>query len=77
MDSTVIAASLPAIASDIGTQPIALKLALTAYFVSLAIFWTGSNAFVFADIKDKNAGQANVISQVSAQLIAGHGGGEH
>ncbi|HVY50514.1 MAG TPA: MFS transporter [Devosia sp.] len=38
MDSTVIATSLPAIASDIGTSPIALKLALTSYFVSLAIF---------------------------------------
>ena len=38
MDSTVIATSLPAIASDIGTSPIALKLALTGYFVSLAIF---------------------------------------
>jgi MFS family permease len=38
MDSTVIATSLPAIATDIGTSPIALKLALTAYLVSLAIF---------------------------------------
>ncbi|MCR6673110.1 MFS transporter [Devosia ginsengisoli] len=38
MDSTVIATSLPAIATDIGTDPIALKLALTAYFVALAIF---------------------------------------
>jgi EmrB/QacA subfamily drug resistance transporter len=38
MDSTVIATSLPAIATDIHTSPIALKLALTAYLVSLAIF---------------------------------------
>jgi EmrB/QacA subfamily drug resistance transporter len=38
MDSTVIATSLPAIADDIGTSPVALKLALTAYLVSLAIF---------------------------------------
>ena len=38
MDSTVIATSLPAIAADIGAEPISLKLALTAYFVSLAIF---------------------------------------
>jgi EmrB/QacA subfamily drug resistance transporter len=38
MDSTVIATSLPAIAADIGTSPIALKLALTAYLVSVAIF---------------------------------------
>lgn len=38
MDSTVIATSLPAIALDIGTSPVALKLALTSYLVSLAIF---------------------------------------
>lgn len=38
MDSTVIATSLPAIATDIGSDPIALKLALTSYFVALAIF---------------------------------------
>ncbi len=38
MDSTVIATSLAAIAHDIGSQPIALKLALTAYLVALAIF---------------------------------------
>ena len=38
MDSTVIATSLPAIALDIHTSPIALKLALTSYLVSLAIF---------------------------------------
>lgn len=38
MDSTIIATALPAIAQDIGTSPIALKLALTAYLVSLAIF---------------------------------------
>lgn len=38
MDSTVIATSLPAIAADIGTSPITLKLALTSYLVSLGIF---------------------------------------
>ncbi|WP_454853779.1 MFS transporter [Rhizobium binxianense] len=38
MDSTVIATSLPAIATDIGTSPIALKLAVTSYLVALAIF---------------------------------------
>jgi len=37
-DSTVIATSLPAIAADLGEDPIALKLALTSYLVSLAIF---------------------------------------
>jgi EmrB/QacA subfamily drug resistance transporter len=38
MDSTVIATSLAEIARDIGTEPVALKLALTAYLVALAIF---------------------------------------
>jgi EmrB/QacA subfamily drug resistance transporter len=38
MDSTVIATSLPAIATDIGENPLALKLALTSYLVSLAVF---------------------------------------
>jgi EmrB/QacA subfamily drug resistance transporter len=38
MDATVIATSLPAIAADIGTNPLALKLAVTSYLLSLAIF---------------------------------------
>jgi EmrB/QacA subfamily drug resistance transporter len=38
MDSTVLATSLPAIAADIGEQPLALKFALTSYLVGLAIF---------------------------------------
>jgi len=38
MDSTVITTSLPAIARDIGESPLALKLALTSYLVSLAVF---------------------------------------
>ncbi|MEM8664658.1 MAG: MFS transporter [Pseudomonadota bacterium] len=37
-DSTVIATALPTIAADIGTDPIRLKLALTAYLISLATF---------------------------------------
>jgi EmrB/QacA subfamily drug resistance transporter len=37
-DSTVISTSLPMIAQDLGADPIALKLALTSYLVSLAIF---------------------------------------
>src|SRR5277367_1460735 len=58
MDSTVIATSLPAIASDIGTSPLTLKLAITSYLLSVAIFipasgWTAdrfgaSNVFRFA-----------------------------
>ena len=37
MDSTVIATSLPAIAQALGTDPLALKLAVTSYLLSLAI----------------------------------------
>src|SRR5437764_14879114 len=38
MDSTVIATSLPAIAADLGTSPLALRLAVTSYLLSLAVF---------------------------------------
>src|SRR5437870_1184801 len=38
MDSTIIATSLPAIAADIGANPLALKLAITSYLLSLAVF---------------------------------------
>src|SRR5437588_12790509 len=38
MDTTVIATSLPAIAADIGASPLALKLAITSYLPSLAVF---------------------------------------
>jgi EmrB/QacA subfamily drug resistance transporter len=38
MDSTVIATSLPAIARDLNTDPVALKLAFTTYLLSLTIF---------------------------------------
>jgi EmrB/QacA subfamily drug resistance transporter len=38
MDSTVLATALPSIAGDIGVNPLALKLAVTSYLVSLAVF---------------------------------------
>jgi EmrB/QacA subfamily drug resistance transporter len=37
MDSTVISTSLPAIARALGTNPLALKLAVTSYLLSVAI----------------------------------------
>ena len=37
MDSTVISTSLPAIAQALGTNPLALKLAVTSYLLALAI----------------------------------------
>jgi EmrB/QacA subfamily drug resistance transporter len=38
MDANVIATSLPAIARDLGTSPLTLKLAVTSYLMSLAVF---------------------------------------
>ena len=38
MDSTALATSLPVIAQDLGEHPLALKLALTSYLISLAVF---------------------------------------
>lgn len=38
MDSSLLATALPAIARDLGVEPVSLKLAITSYLVSLAIF---------------------------------------
>ncbi|GLK69400.1 DHA2 family efflux MFS transporter permease subunit [Hansschlegelia plantiphila] len=38
LDSTVLATSLPAIATELGVNPIDLKLAMTSYLLSLAVF---------------------------------------
>ncbi len=38
VDATVISTSLPAISQDLKVDPIALKLALTSYLLSLAVF---------------------------------------
>jgi EmrB/QacA subfamily drug resistance transporter len=38
MDGTVLSTSLPAIALDLGVDPIILKLAFTSYLLSLAVF---------------------------------------
>jgi MFS family permease len=46
-------------------------LVLTGFVQS--IFWTATNAFVFADVEDKDAGQANVMSQVGIQLSLAFG----
>jgi EmrB/QacA subfamily drug resistance transporter len=37
-DSTILATALPTIAGDLGLDPISLKLAVTSYLVSLAVF---------------------------------------
>src|ERR1700682_4114139 len=89
MDSTVIATSLPAIAADIGTSPLALKLAVTSYLLSLAVFipvsgWTadrfGARTVFRAAIAVFMLGSigcalaASVESMVAARIVQGMGG---
>lgn len=89
MDSTVIATSLPAIAADIGTSPLTLKLAITSYLLSLAVFipasgWTadrfGARAvfsaaiFVFMIGSIGCAISNSVTDFVIARVLQGIGG---
>ena len=89
MDSTVIATSLPAIAADIGTDPLALKLAITSYLVSLAVFlpvsgWTADrfgprNVFrlailVFISGSIGCALSSSLTEFVIARMVEGVGG---
>ncbi|GJE28013.1 MFS transporter [Methylobacterium organophilum] len=88
-DSTVIATALPAIAKSLGEDPIALKLALTAYLVSLAIFipvsgwaadrWGARNVFraalcVFMAGSLACAGAGSLAGFVGARFLQGIGG---
>src|ERR1700686_5360487 len=89
MDSTVIATSLPAIATDIGTNPLTLKLAVTSYLLSLAVFipmsgWTAdrfgartvfrSAIAVFVLGSIGCAVSTSVPSFVVARIVQGMGG---
>src|SRR5258708_28056549 len=89
MDSTVIATSLPAIAADIGTSPLAPKRAITAYLLSLAVFlpvsgWTADRfgarrvfriAIVVFMIGSIGCALSNSLTQfVLARMVEGMGG---
>ena len=89
MDSTVIATSLPAIARDIGTSPLTLKLAITSYLLSLAVFipasgWTAdrfgarrvfSSAVAVFMIGSIGCALANLVENfVFARILQGMGG---
>ncbi len=89
MDSTVIATSLASIAHDIGSEPIALKLALTAYLVALAIFipisawmadrWGAKNVFrvaivIFLAGSVACAASNSLLTFVLSRLLQGFGG---
>ena len=89
LDSTVISTSLPAIAADLHEDPVALKLALTAYLLSLAIFipasgWTADRfgarkvfraaILVFA-LGSILCGLSSTLPQfVAARMVQGMGG---
>jgi EmrB/QacA subfamily drug resistance transporter len=89
MDSTVISTSLPAIAVDIGANPLALKLAITSYLLSLAIFipasgWTADRfgartvfraaIAVFAIGSIGCAMSSSLTDFVIARIVQGMGG---
>ncbi len=69
--STLVAAlGIVAMGTYVPETPLVLILGVlvfTGFWQSM--YWTGSNAFTFADIEDKDAGQANTISQVWGQLM--------
>ncbi|MGE3988552.1 DHA2 family efflux MFS transporter permease subunit [Pseudorhodoplanes sp.] len=89
LDSTVIATSLPAIAADIGANPLALKLAVTSYLLSLAVFipasgWTADRfgarrvfaaaIFVFMLGSIGCAWASSLEGFVAARIVQGMGG---
>jgi EmrB/QacA subfamily drug resistance transporter len=89
LDSTVISTSLPAIAADLHQDPIALKLALTSYLLSLAIFipasgWVADKfgartifraAIVIFTLGSILCGQSSTLWEfVIARMIQGLGG---
>ena len=89
LDGTVISTSLPAIAADLHQDPIALKLALTSYLLSLAIFipasgWAADKfgartifrtAILIFTLGSILCGQSSTLWEfVAARMIQGLGG---
>jgi EmrB/QacA subfamily drug resistance transporter len=89
LDATVLSTALPTIATDFGTSPIHLKLALTSYLLSLAIFipasgWMadryGARTVFRAAILVFGAGSIacalsdSLIELVAARVLQGMGG---
>ena len=71
IDATVIATSLPALARDLGQDPITLKLALTAYVVGLGVFipvcgWV-ADRFVFPFARQDEDGNGRVAISGEAE----------
>jgi EmrB/QacA subfamily drug resistance transporter len=89
LDGTVISTSLPAIAADLHEDPLSLKLALTSYLLSLAIFipassWAADkfgartifrNAIVVFTLGSICCGlSSNLPEFVAARVLQGFGG---
>jgi EmrB/QacA subfamily drug resistance transporter len=89
LDATVIATSLPAIAVDLKEDPLSLKLALTSYLLSLAIFipasgWAADKfgartifrgAIIVFTLGSVACGLSSSLSQfVAARMLQGIGG---
>jgi EmrB/QacA subfamily drug resistance transporter len=68
MDSTVLSTSLPAIAADFGTDPIALKLALTTYLLALAVFIPVSGW-----VADRFGARSTFVSAIAVFLLGSLG----
>ena len=64
MDSTVLSTSLPAIAADLATDPIALKLALTTYLLALAVFIPVSGW-----VADRFGARSTFVSAIAVFLL--------
>ncbi|MGO4909485.1 MFS transporter [Pseudorhodobacter sp. W20_MBD10_FR17] len=89
IDSTVLSTALPQIAKDFGTDPIHLKLALTSYLLSLAVFipasgWAADRfgarrvfrlaIAVFALSSIACALSTSMLSLILARVVQGIGG---
>lgn len=89
LDSSVVATSLPAIAADLGVDPVALKLAFTSYLLSIAVFtpisgWCADRygartvfrlAIVVFTLGSVACGFADTLHQfVGARVLQGLGG---
>ena len=89
MDGTVLSTSLPAIAADLHRDPIALKLALTSYMLTLAVFipasgWVADrlgartvfcSAIVVFTLGSISCGASSTLAElIAARVFQGLGG---
>lgn len=70
LDSTVISTSLPLIATDLGTSPLSLKLAMTSYMLSLAVFIPASG-WVADRFGARNVFRAALVIFIAGSILCG------